>query len=288
MLFGPPPPVVIAQPDPVRELAVAIVAMTVGILLALILRPSQSAYPSASEASAEKSKGKSVRSASDVGAKQLQQLLESRRSIQPKNFTGGSVAQSAVRAILEAAPWAPNHGKTEPWRFTVFAGEAKAKLLDLTRSWYAARPDSFWETAFVLASTGKPEFPDFKAFAEYYDGSAVSKWSRASHLITICVRRQRNVEGKKQFPEWEENAAVACAVQNMHLMATSLGVGAYWSSWYAHYANSTQCPCDLGLDPDLGDRCLGVFVIGEAQPAVLAANRATRLPIDQIVRWEGA
>lgn len=35
----------------------------------------------------------------------------------------------------------------------------------------------------------------------------------------------------QENPEWEEMCAVACAVQNMYLMATSLGVAGYWSSW---------------------------------------------------------
>jgi len=32
------------------------------------------------------------------------------------------------------------------------------------------------------------------------------------------------------MPEWEDQAAVACAVQNLHLMATAMGVAGYWSS----------------------------------------------------------
>ena len=32
------------------------------------------------------------------------------------------------------------------------------------------------------------------------------------------------------MPEWEETAAVACAVQNMHLTLTAEGLAGYWSS----------------------------------------------------------
>ena len=32
------------------------------------------------------------------------------------------------------------------------------------------------------------------------------------------------------MPEWEETAAVACAVQNMHLAFTAEGLAGYWSS----------------------------------------------------------
>jgi len=233
-------------------------------------------------------KESSVKASSDISAAALQRLLEARRSIQPKGYTGALVPEETVRQILKAAPWAPSHGKTEPWRFVVFGGAAKQKLLDMTLSWYNSRPPSFWHENFILAKTGQPEFADGKAFAEYFAGAAASKWGAASHLVALCVRRQRPGEGKKQHPEWEEDAAVSCAVQNMHLMATTLKVGAYWSSWYAQYRGSAEISADLGLEPASGDRCLGVFVIGEPQPSVFAANRAVRQSVDEVTRWVAA
>jgi len=220
-----------------------------------------------------------------VTTTQLQQLLQSRRSIQPKDYTGKAVPESAMQTILEAAPWAPNHGKTEPWRFAVYAGESKRKLLDATLRWYEGRPAAFWGGVWLQASTGKPEFPDYESFADYFRAAAIPKWERASHLVAICVRRQRATEGKKQFPQWEEDAAVACAVQNMHLMATALNVGAYWSSWYAHYREDDACARDLGMNPEQGDRCLGIFVIGDVLKDTLRSQRATRLPVSDFATW---
>ena len=214
----------------------------------------------------------------------LQAFLEARRSVMPKNMTGAAVPTTSVEAILAAAPWAPNHGKTEPWRFVVFSGDAgKQRLLDLTLQWYEAQPASFWQENFVLASTGLPEFADGAAFAKYFRGAAADKWGKASHLVAILVRRQRKEPGKKQFPEWEETCAVACAVQNMHLLATSLGVGGYWSSWYAHYRDAPEMVTACGLEPGVGDRCLGVFVLGMPTPGL--SNRAARLPLEQVVEW---
>ena len=213
----------------------------------------------------------------------LQLLVEARRSIQPKDYTGNAVSDDDVRAMLAAAPWAPNHGKTEPWRFVVYGGELKQRLLDATLAFYQSRPAAFWQSEFILPSSGKPEFADAAAFSEYYVKAAAAKWGKASHLIAIGVRRQRPVEGKKQFPEWEETCAVACAVQNMHLCATTRKVGAYWSSWYKHYAESAEMVREMGLDPAMGDRCLGVFVVGEMKPELKV--RATRLPVDEIATW---
>ena len=72
-------------------------------------------------------------------------------------------------------------------------------------------------------------------------------------MIAICMARQSRPE--KLMPLWEEIAAVACAVQNMHLMATSLGVGAYWSSWHDLARDSNEMLEFLGLDHTKGDRC---------------------------------
>ena len=284
----PPVPVF----DAYRELTIAALGAAVGVLLTLVvvaafLRRGGSSSPAAPLAlpATEPVKRQGTQrglTASGIAPELLQALMEARRSVMPKNMTGNILPAEQVKAILASAPWAPNHGKTEPWRFNVFAGDAKSTLLDWTLKWYCSRPASFWKANFILSS-GVPEFADAAAFSSYYTKAAADKWGKASHLIAICVRRQRPEAGKKQHPEWEETCAVACAVQNMHLLATSLKVGAYWSSWYAHYRASDECVRDLGLDPAAGDRCLGVFVLGEQEPNL--SNRAARLPLEEIAKW---
>ena len=38
-----------------------------------------------------------------------------------QGMSGERVSDAEVQQILEAANWAPTHGKTEPWRFAVLA-----------------------------------------------------------------------------------------------------------------------------------------------------------------------
>ena len=279
-------------PDAFREATIAVLALVAGGLITMILTilfgpssatKSEPEMVTPSPAPVLQRSGTVKSMVTDVAPAQLQRLMESRRSVMPKNMTGKPVPEEKVAAILNAAPWAPNHGKTEPWRFVVFAGVAKEKLLQMTLEWYCSQPAAFWMENFLLAS-GKPEFPDSAAFSAYYEKAAVDKWGRASHLVAICVRRQRPESGKKQHPEWEETCAVACAVQNMHLLATSLQVGAYWSSWYAHYRAASECTRDLGFDSAAGDRCLGVFVIGEMDANL--SNRAARLPLEEFTTFQ--
>ena len=109
--------------------------------------------------------------------------------------------------MLEAANWAPSHGHTEPWRFTVFTGEARHKLGE------------------VFAEAYRMVTP-----AERFD-EAVMAFTRDRVLLApVWISIGMEPDAVKKMPEWEEISAVAMAVHNMHLMACSLGLGCKWSS----------------------------------------------------------
>ena len=48
--------------------------------------------------------------------------IRRRRTVKPVTFLQGTISDEIINEILESANWAPNHGKTEPWRLTVFSG----------------------------------------------------------------------------------------------------------------------------------------------------------------------
>src|SRR5438552_15366104 len=54
--------------------------------------------------------------------------IQQRRSFGLKDLKPDPVARELVEALLEAAQWAPNHGHTEPWRFTVYTGAGRQAL----------------------------------------------------------------------------------------------------------------------------------------------------------------
>ncbi|MEZ4885267.1 MAG: nitroreductase family protein [Chitinophagales bacterium] len=41
-----------------------------------------------------------------------------------------------IENLLENANWAPTHSMNEPWRFKIFAGEARQKLGEFQSNWY--------------------------------------------------------------------------------------------------------------------------------------------------------
>ena len=87
--------------------------------------------------------------------------------------------------------------------------------------------------------------------------------ARTSHCIAIIVNRS---PGSKA-PEAEELCSVAMAVQNMHLVATELGIGAYWSSASCisdkkeRSITNPEELCEF-LKLEDGQTCIGWFFVG--------------------------
>jgi nitroreductase len=182
-------------------------------------------------------------------------LIESRRSIKPGDFSNRRVDDALVWQMLRNANWAPTHGMTEPWRFFVFADGERSTLGKLLAEIYheVTAPESFKPT---------------KA------AKLISNAERSSHLIVIAMKRQVS----EKIPEVEEIEAVACAVQNLHLTATALGVAGYWSSGKA--ICSVQLCRHLGLNSD--DRILGLFYVGYSGADWPIG---TRSPVEEKVVW---
>lgn len=185
----------------------------------------------------------------------ITQNIRNRRTVKPKLLSDRPIDEAIIREMLENANWAPSHGMTEPWRFTVFTGDARAKLAALMAEAYQAvtPPEKF-----------KPNKLE----------SMATNPLRAPVLITIGMKRQ---EGGK-ISEVDEIQAVACAVQNMHLTATAHGLGAFWSS------NAAVCSDQVREFVGLGenDRMLGLFYVGYP-----AGDWPTgeRTPIDDKLQW---
>jgi len=136
------------------------------------------------------------------------ELIRSRRSVFPKDYTGETVPDEVVQQMLENANWAPTHKLTQPWRFVVYTGEGLKKLAQLQAACYKQ----------VTEKDG--------TFKEERYQNLLSKPMHSSHIIVVGMKRDE----KKSVPEIEEVGAVFCAIQNMYLTATSYGVGCYLST----------------------------------------------------------
>ena len=92
--------------------------------------------------------------------KLINSIIRNRRSVYPKEYTGGEVSRETLLEILENANWAPNHKRTEPWRFIIFKGKGLKKLADFQAELYKEKASS--EGNF---NENKHDLEDYKCFA---------------------------------------------------------------------------------------------------------------------------
>mmetsp|Transcript_96220 Transcript_96220/g.310667 ORF Transcript_96220/g.310667 Transcript_96220/m.310667 type:complete len:272 (-) Transcript_96220:64-879(-) len=198
-------------------------------------------------------------------------LLKQRRSIFPKDYNGRgrAITDEDIQLLLDGANWAPTHKRTEPWRFVVFRGEAQSMVLEATIEGNRA------------ATTEERGGETFEEWHEDFMQGVEKKWRKCDVLIALNMLRQAQPD--KRLPEWEEIAAVACAVQNLHLVATSLGLAGYWSSWNVVGRDSEAMAKLLGISKEAGDRCLGFFVLGSSD--IVGKVRSGRGPVAEKTRW---
>jgi nitroreductase len=164
---------------------------------------------------------------------QLLELMRFRRSINQVFLKPDPVVHHIIEEMLETAMYAPSHGRTDPWRFTVFTGEARRTLGE------------------TFATSYKLGTPADKYKLENETAQRERVWL-APVWISI------GLEPSSKFPEWEEVAAVSCAVQNMNLVAASYGLGSYWTSGMVTLHENTVK--FVGLEPPA--KTLGFLYIG--------------------------
>jgi nitroreductase len=187
---------------------------------------------------------------------EIQDLIKDRRTIYPEQFSSRKVQKEQIEALLNVAIWAPTHGNTQPWRFTVFREDSLIELSDFLAKTY-------------LELTPKENQNDKKL------AKLINRPKLSSAVIAICLNRDKS--GK--ILEIEEVEAVACAVQNMHLLASAYGLGAFWSTPKLIY--SKEMKSYLGLEES--DSCLGLFYLG--YPSI-EWPKSHRKPIEYVTTWK--
>lgn len=183
------------------------------------------------------------------------ELARSRRSVFPDQFEmGKKIDDEIIKEIMINAIWAPDHGRQEPWQFTVFTGDGLKKLAAFQSEFYKENAGENFKEATYIKLQKQP--------------------LKASHIIAIGMKRTTI----KKIPETEDISAVACAVENIYLSVTAYGLGGYWTTGGITYYEKAKSFFGLG-EPD---RLLGFFYIGHvAIPSV----GATRLPVEEKVKW---
>ncbi|HET7628446.1 MAG TPA: nitroreductase [Bacillales bacterium] len=112
-----------------------------------------------------------------------------------------------IQTMLEAARWAPNHHKTEPWHFYVLTGKGRDRLGEVYGQ-------------INVEKIHDPSADEKKQAIE----AGLQKARRSPVVIVVTVEP---AEGAMIEPI-EEIAAASCAVQNVLLVAHDLGLAVKW------------------------------------------------------------
>jgi nitroreductase len=182
-----------------------------------------------------------------------------RRTIKPELMDRArEVDRELLLEILEDANWAPTHGLTQPWRFHVFVGAARAALGEALSSIY---------DQITPSDELRPE----------KRAKLRSNCELAPVIIAIAAR----VEPEGRISTLDELCATACAVQNLLLSSHQRGLGSFWST--APAGCSREFLTWLGLDST--HHALGLVYLG--YPRAGAMPDSTRKPLAERVVFHG-
>ncbi len=182
-------------------------------------------------------------------------LIKDRRTIYPEQYSERKIHNEQIELLLNNAIWAPTHGMVQPWRFVVLQEDARHSLAECLGSDY-------------VTTIPKEQQQDAKL------AKMMSRPGKASAIIALILDRTDS-----KVSEQDDFAAVACAVQNMHLVATAAGIGAFWATPGVMNGPKTRAYLDLNDQ----QRVVGLFYLG--YPAIEWPS-GQRKPIEYLTTWK--
>ncbi|MGG0462353.1 nitroreductase family protein [Priestia aryabhattai] len=179
-------------------------------------------------------------------------IIKARRTIGA--MQDKDVSEDAINLMLEAGTWAPNHKKTEPWKFRVITGDSRVRLGDEMERIMKQKTAHLSEEESLKKTTKAKKGP-----------------LRAPVIIAVAVSPSGKV------PEIEEISAVAAGIQNMLLVAEEQGLATIWRTGEIVY--QTELNDFLSLED--GDKLLGLIYVGH--PNKEASSK--RIPYQDKTIW---
>lgn len=128
--------------------------------------------------------------------------------------------ESVITGLCRLAVWAPNHHRTEPWRFAAFSGDARRRLGETI-----AAEMSAWSVAAERVAKTR------------------TKYLRAPTMLLVG-----SAAGPDATTTLENRDAVAAGVQNILLGATEMGLTSFWSSVATPHAAALLDLCGFETD----------------------------------------
>ena len=178
-------------------------------------------------------------------------VIRDRRS--QKTFTTRPVSADDIRTLLDAAVLAPNHKMTQPWTFAVLGPQARRAYGEVK----AQRVPDATDAALVSEKRAK----------------IMTETAALPAVIMVMQRVDADAHRAK-----EDYAAIFMGIENMLLVATSLGLGSK-----VHTGEIMAAPAIRELvKADENEEIVAMLHIGEAAEAM---KPKARIPAAARTRW---
>jgi nitroreductase len=171
-----------------------------------------------------------------------------------KAFTTRPVADDEIKTMLEGAIAAPNHKMTQPWGFVVLGRLSRRKYAEIKAN---NRVKNEANDDFALAKREK-----------------IAAETAAVPAVIVVTQKEDADPHRRQ----EDYAAVFMAIQNMLLLATSMGLGSKLLT--GSVMEEPALRELIGAAPE--ERIVAIIHVGE--PAEELAPKA-RVPAADKTRW---
>jgi nitroreductase len=203
-------------------------------------------------------------------------------------FLDRPVSDEQIRAILDAARWAPSGVNTQPWQVAVVRGAGKQKLAD----------------ALIAARAGAAPNPDYRYYPEQWFDPFKERRKQCGLALYQALEIRRE-DTDKQRAAWDNNYRFFGApvglllfldrrlgqgswidmgmfMQSIMLAAQDQGLATCPQASLADYPDVVRG--QLGIEDNLA--LLGGIALGYADPdAAVNRFRTEREPVENFTRW---
>ena len=191
--------------------------------------------------------------------------IENRRSI--RKYKRHEISKEIIEDIIYSATLAPSAKNRQPWKFIVYQGEEKSKLVDVMHQ------------GIKLEKITHKLMPEW-AFAIPDAENTVRVMEEAPCLIVVLNTNQKtpfdSIEDEKRIVEICDSLSIGAAIENMILTATSYGLGTLW------IANTCFAYNELIDFIETDSQLTGIVAIGFANEA---PAKRPRKPLTDIVEY---
>ncbi|MCY1341210.1 5,6-dimethylbenzimidazole synthase [compost metagenome] len=183
-----------------------------------------------------------------------------------RHFSGGEVAPELLARLLEAAHQAPSVGLMQPWRFIrISSAELRQDIHALVEAERVRTAEALGERSDAFM---KLKVEGIRDCAELL-------------VAALMDGREAHVFGRRTLPEMDL-ASLACAIQNMWLVARAEGLGMGWVSLFEPQALAELLGMPDGSKP-IAVLCLGPVTEFYPAPMLALEGWAQPRPLAELV-----